>query len=99
MGLFTSVVEGFLLGVGEMLASGVPVVSTPVHYGAKDQITDGFNGFVAKSFEPSEIAKSMNDILSIETKREAISSDYLRRFSQESVSEKWINLLRSSADY
>ncbi|MBS7614117.1 glycosyltransferase family 4 protein, partial [Candidatus Bathyarchaeota archaeon] len=57
-----SLQEAFGLVVAEAMASGKPVIGTSVG-GIPDQIIDGYNGFLVRPRDPSEIAEKISWLL------------------------------------
>jgi len=59
--VLTSEIEGFCLACIEAMAIGLPVVSTNVA-GPDQYIVDGFNGYLVKNDDKSEIAQKMQEV-------------------------------------
>ncbi|OEE38054.1 VpsD family glycosyltransferase [Vibrio anguillarum] len=93
VGIFTSAQETFGLAPLEMLAAGLPLVTTPVGILGERQATFAKLGVVfMRDGEEAEIAKRMNEIKMADT--QAIQA-YLRdQFTAENVIEYYQNLYR-----
>jgi glycosyltransferase involved in cell wall biosynthesis len=89
--------EGLPLGVLEAMASGVPVIATPVG-GIPDVIRDGVNGLLVDPGQPEPLARAIVTMLTddaLRTRlREAAHSDVRKRYSTEAVIEDLETLYR-----
>ena len=89
--------EGLPLGVLEAMASGVPVIATPVG-GIPDVIRDGVNGLLVDPGQPEPLARAIVTMLTDDALRTrlrgAAHSDVRKRYSTEAVIEDLETLYR-----
>jgi len=94
--ILTSDFEGFGMVLTESLASGTPVVSFDLKYGPKDIIRDGIDGYLVEKGNIEDLAEKVIKIMENPKIRQEISHNALEvnnRFSVESYSNNWVNLL------
>ena len=87
-----SLSEGFPLVILEALASGVPVVATPVG-GIPDVLTSGSNALLVEPGNVDELAEAITRILSDDTLRQNLINNGLRTSHQikENEIERLLN--------
>lgn len=86
--VITSFVETFSVAAAEALSCGVPVITTPCG-GPEEFVREG-RGVVLKSFEPEELARALDDVLSGKVKfnKTELKEFALNNFSKEAVGRK-----------
>jgi glycosyltransferase involved in cell wall biosynthesis len=77
----------------ESICCGTPVVGFDVG-GVPDIVTDGLNGFLCRSVEPGELARTLERALGHRFDREAIRRDAVDRFGQELQAGRYLDLFR-----
>ena len=86
--------ETFSISLAEALAAGCPVVATNVG-GIKELITDGYNGVLAQSESPEDIAEKVLELINDPIKMQLLSKnaieDCKKRFSPEVVAAQTID--------
>jgi glycosyltransferase involved in cell wall biosynthesis len=83
--------EGFALVVPEAMLCGLPVIRTPTA-GAKDQIEDGFNGFIIPFDSPDVLADRIHQLIADSAQRASMAENAraisMKRFSiDESINQ------------
>ena len=92
--LLTSLFEGYPLSTLEAMARGCPVVTYDIRYGAREQVTDGVDGFVVGDGDVDALAARVVELLrspervarmsaaARETARHHDSADFLARWAE-----------------
>lgn len=78
--------EAFCLSIGEALALGKAVICTDFA-GARDQIVDGYNGFIIRN-DDSTIVDELIDIIENKDKLQGVSENAKNSISQKKTSER-----------
>ncbi|GAB5525855.1 MAG: glycosyltransferase family 4 protein [Roseivirga sp.] len=96
--LIGSYIEGLPLVVLEALATGTPIISTPVG-GVPDAVVDAKNGFIASSMEAEGMQDAIEKFMRLTTDElQEMSStnkkDFDSRFSMESCAGRYEELFR-----
>jgi glycosyltransferase involved in cell wall biosynthesis len=90
--------EGFSRSVLESMASGLPILTTPV--GAnKDVIKNDYNGVLVNPGDLKEMTKQLNRLLGDQQLRETLSNNgkttFDNEFEESKVVEKYVNLFNA----
>jgi L-malate glycosyltransferase len=97
LGFFTSETESFCLSLLELMAFGVPGVSTRVG-GIPEVVDDGVNGRLVASDKPAELAKALDDLVENDGSRNAMGAAGQRkareRFSAAAIVPQYEALYR-----
>lgn len=86
--------EWFGLVPIEAMACGCPVVGWKDNFGPEETIVPGVNGYLAQPYSTQDLAKKISDVLKGKWNRIKINNS-VRRFSEDSVSRKFISILSS----
>lgn len=92
----TSWIEGFGNAIWEALACGVPVVALECGAAVRSLVRDGIDGLIIDSDEPAALASALASLMGNDEARQAMAArapEVIKRFSIESVLEKWDALL------
>lgn len=98
IGAYTSLYEGFPLGLSQALATGVPCIGLRSASGVNELISDERNGLLCEN-EPEDVAmklvKLMDDKeLRIKYSQNAIKS--MEKYSEEAFFEKWEDIIEKA---
>lgn len=95
----TSKFEGFGLVVGESLIAGVPVVAFDCNYGPSDMIINESNGFLIKQDDYDNLRDTLIEVFDNPGRMIEMGlrgrMKILESFSRNSVSDKWVEAIRS----
>jgi glycosyltransferase involved in cell wall biosynthesis len=89
-------VEGFGNAIWEALACGVPVVAMECGAAVRSLVREGIDGLIVDSDEPKALASALASLMGNDEARQAMAArapEVIKRFSIESVLEKWDALL------
>lgn len=94
--------EGLPMSILEAMATGTPVISTPVG-GIPDVVKNGYNGFLVPTNSPQKIADKIHEILNdgalwSRLSENAISTIH-KKFSMKETERKLTDLYRGMTDY
>ncbi len=95
LSICASAFEGFSLAVQESLQNNCPVVSFDCHYGPRDMIKDGVNGYLVPIDDIEAMADRIIKIFAepaLQKKLAANCAKSVERFSEEVVARQWANL-------
>lgn len=95
---FSSRYEGFGMVLIEAMACGLPCVSFACQCGPATIISDGEDGILVKPNDIDALANGIIRLIEDEDLRKQMGAKAyvnVRRFSQEAIMEKWINLFES----
>lgn len=91
----TSVCEGFCNSVGECISAGVPVILSDTGY-ISETLKEKFPQIIYEDFEPSNIASTLLDIISLSEKENMYKQAFTfvaEKTSKQHVTDSWQNLL------
>ena len=91
--------EGFPMVLIEGMACGLPAVSFDYKCGPRDIIRDGVDGFIARDGDVSDLAGKMLLVIGDEQMRRSMGQaarEVVRRFSPDSVMEKWLSVYKDA---
>ena len=98
LSICASAFEGFALAIQESLQNNCPVVSFDCHYGPRDMIKDGVNGYLVPVDDIEAMADRIIKILTEPGLREKLSANCAKsveRFSPALVARQWAKLFCS----
>ena len=91
--------EGFPMVLIEGMACGLPAVSFDFKCGPRDIIRDGVDGFIARDGNVADLAGKMLLVIGDEQQRRRMGQaarEVVRRFSPDSVMEKWLSVYKDA---
>lgn len=96
--VMTSRFEGMPMVLLEAQACGLPIISFDCPCGPKEIINDNIDGFICKFNDIDKMAEKLIFLMNNEKKRKEFSisaRENVKKFSQDKIMEKWINLFSS----
>ena len=90
--VLSSRIEGFPMAILEAMSCGLPVISFDCKTGPSTIIDDGVNGILVPEGDVDAMANSMNYLMSnqdVRLKYSKSAPDVVRRYSIESIMDKW----------
>ncbi len=94
--VMTSFTESFGLVLIEAMSYGIPCLAFDSAEGAREIISNNYNGFLIKNRNEHEMASKILELLDNKKELKRLSSNALKtslKYTKESVMEKWENLL------
>ena len=94
--VMTSYTESFGLVLIEAMSYGIPCLAFDSAEGAREIISNNYNGFLIKNRNEHEMASKILELLDNKKELKRLSSNALKtslKYTKESVMEKWENLL------
>ena len=83
----------------EGMACGLPAVSFDYKCGPRDIIRDGVDGFIARDGDVADLAGKMLLVIGDDQMRRSMGQaarEVVRRFSPDSVMEKWLSVYKNA---
>lgn len=96
--VLTSRYEAFNLSIIESMTQGTPVAAYDVHYGPKDIIQAGEDGFISESGNINQMVNGITSLLTDDeqwTQFSERAAQNITRFNSEMVWQRWQNLLQN----
>lgn len=94
--VMTSYTESFGLVLIEAMSYGIPCLAFDSAEGAREIISNNYNGFLIKNRNEHEMASKILELLDNKKELKRLSSNALKtslKYTKESVMEKWENIL------
>ena len=88
--------EGQPMTLIEGLACGIPIVAFNFKYGAKDLITNGYNGFLVSQGDKNKFSEAIIQMISSENLRQKFGIHAIKvgtQYYREQIFPKWIKLI------
>ncbi|GHP15091.1 poly(glycerol-phosphate) alpha-glucosyltransferase [Lentilactobacillus fungorum] len=102
LSILTSTAEGLPLSLIEAQSHGVPLASYDVHYGPRDVINNGKDGYLVKSGDIDGMADAIVKIMSDDKLRKQFSDtayESRKKYSEDNVWKQWQTLDKDATNY
>lgn len=99
--VLSSIYEGFSLVILEAMSCGVPCVSFDSPFGPRNIIKNGEDGILVEYLNSQALANNICKLIEDENFRKKLGAkakENIKRFSQDEIMEKWIELFNSFYD-
>lgn len=96
--VLTSHYEGLPMVILEAMSVGLPVISFDCQCGPRDEIDDGYNGFLVKDGDIEGLASSIIKLITNSSLREQFGKNSLEKsksFSKEKIMSRWDKLFHN----
>lgn len=87
--------EGFPNALAEALSYGLPSIGFNECYGVSDLIQDGYNGLLARNFDPHDLAQKLRILMTDENLRLTMSNNAIKSvegFTPDKIYDRWENV-------